>query len=142
MYSWIESKIYNDKFDDFINGSILIMELYDIFSSYNCKECDEDDINNKCFYCFTNYLKNKIYGEDKINNFIFEIDNLKDYEYEPYKYMLLGYEMKEIYYMAHNNHLMVFCKKLSDKEKNIVVKDILEKMDIFLKDNFIYETNI
>jgi hypothetical protein len=142
MYSWIESNIYDEKLDDFINSSILIMELYDKFLLYNCKDCDEDNLNNNCFYCFSNYLKNKIFDENKIKNFIIEIDNLKDYEYEPHKYMILGYEMKEIYYLAHNNHLMIFCKKLSDKEKNIVVKDIFEKMDIFLKDNFIYETNI
>jgi hypothetical protein len=139
---WIESFVFNYKTNDFENSSVLVMELYDIFKLYDCKNCEylkeNYTFDNKCFYCFTEYLKFKVIEDKYIDKFFYEIDDMKDFEFETCKYMALGFEMKEIYRIAKNNNLLIFCKEISEKDKNIINKYINENLDIFLNNNFIY----
>jgi hypothetical protein len=139
---WIESHIFNPKIDDFEDSSVLVIELYDKFKLYNCNNCEDNKENNnydkKCFYCFSEFLKYEISEDKDIENIIFEIDDLKYFEFEVYKYMALGFEMKEIFHMSANNNLIIFFKKIGNRDKNIINDYINEKLHIFLNNNLIY----
>lgn len=134
---WLESSVFNYKNNNFDNSCVLIIDLSKKFSS-NCDCCDYNYYNNKCFYCFTSYLRSIVYENKYIYNIIFEIDDMDEFENEIYKYTVLELELKQIYNMAENNNLVVFCKKISVNDKNLINEYINEKMIFFLSDDFIY----
>lgn len=132
---WLNAPIYNFKINDYENSDVLIIDLYGQFFS-NCKCCSNDNFNNKCFYCFSNFLKLKTNENRELYELIYEIDDMEDFREEIYKYTVLEFEIKQIYEMGMSNNILVFCKKISESDKNKINTFINESLNIFLNGEF------
>jgi len=108
-YVWIDSYIYNPK-----------KEIKEEVSVFICNANDFFDKNNKDdFYYFCSTLDQSI-KESKFREIYRELDDLLVCELEVYKYIDIGYDIRDIYRMANTCTFMLFFDKIDVEKKNIV----------------------